>query len=69
MREALSRVLFQGSSAPKVGKDDEVVEITLLLPASRAEALIALSRKRGQSVGQILRGLIDRALLTAASEN
>jgi hypothetical protein len=41
---------------------DDVVEINLLLPANRAEALLALSRQRRQSVGQILRQLIDRAL-------
>jgi hypothetical protein len=41
----------------------EVVEIPLLLPTARAEALVALSRKRQQSVGQILRQLIDRALM------
>lgn len=42
--------------------DNDVVEIGLLLPASRAEALLALSRQRHQSVGQILRGLIDQAI-------
>jgi hypothetical protein len=41
---------------------DPIVEIGLLLPAKRAEALIALSRQRGQSVAQILRGLIEREL-------
>ena len=57
--------------APKVGSDalslgmgrrDDVVEVALLLPAQRAEALVALARKRRESVGQILRTLIDRAL-------
>lgn len=41
---------------------DEVVEISLLLPTKRAEALVALSIRRNQSVGQILRQLIDYAL-------
>jgi hypothetical protein len=40
----------------------EIVEIALLLPKKRAEALVALSARKRQSVGQILRGLIDRAL-------
>lgn len=40
----------------------EIVEIALLLPTSRVEALIALSKRRKQSVGQILRQLIDTAL-------
>jgi hypothetical protein len=44
------------------GKRDEVVEIPLLLPASRIEALLDLSRRRHQSVAQILRSMIDRAL-------
>ena len=40
----------------------DVVEIALLLPSNRAEALIDLARRRRQSVGQILRQLIDVAL-------
>lgn len=44
------------------GLHDEVVEIVLLLPTQRAQALVDLSRRRRQSIGQILRGLIDRAL-------
>lgn len=55
-----------GSDAPKTRTttrlSDDVVEIGLFLPAHRAEALIALSRQRRQSVGQILRGLIDQAI-------
>lgn len=64
--------------APLSGKDalkpgtssnisDEVVEIGLFLPAHRAEALIALSRQRHQSVGQILRNLIDQAISNPAT--
>jgi hypothetical protein len=44
------------------GVGDEIVEIALLVPANRVEALMDLSRRRRQSVAQILRGLIDRAL-------
>ena len=55
-----------GSDASKIRTttrlSDDVVEIGLFLPAHRAEALIALSRQRRQSVGQILRGLIDQAI-------
>ena len=59
--------------APKLGSDaqvlgkvrrDDVVEVALLLPANRAEALFALSRRRQESVGQVLRSLIDTALAT-----
>ena len=42
-----------------------VVEIALLLPVNRAEALLALAHRRRQSVGQLLRHLIDRALAEA----
>ena len=57
---------FFGNDASKTRMpsriSDDVVEIGLFLPAHRAEALIALSRQRRQSVGQILRGLIDQAI-------
>lgn len=55
---------FQGLSAPKHGRAPfgDVVEIGLLLPASRVEALVELSRQRHQSVAQLLRTLIDDAL-------
>ena len=55
-----------GMLAPTLGKGlrDDVVEVALLLPTNRAEALVAMSRRRHESVGQILRNLIDRALDT-----
>jgi hypothetical protein len=55
---------FQGSSASKIGTVPfgEVVEIGLLLPAGRAEALVQLSRQRRQTVAQLIRSLIDDAL-------
>jgi hypothetical protein len=58
-------VAFPGTSAPEPGSDEapDVVEIGLLLPAEHVHALIELSRRKNQSVGQILRELIDRALL------
>jgi hypothetical protein len=56
---------FQSLPATKTGMTThgEVVEIGLLLPVNRADALIELSKRRQQSVAQILRSLIDRALL------
>ena len=42
--------------------DNEVVEISLLLPAPWAQDLLEMSRQRGQSVGQILRSMIGQAL-------
>jgi len=41
---------------------DGVVEISLLLPAPRAAALIRLAKERQESVGQVIRRLIDREL-------
>ncbi len=43
-------------------QEDEVIEVALLLPSTRLEALMDLSKNRGQSVGQILRSLIEREL-------
>jgi hypothetical protein len=55
----------EGLSAKKsgMGATEAVVEIGLLLPASWADALLEMSKRRRQSVGQILRTIIDRALL------
>jgi hypothetical protein len=54
-----------GTIAKKMGMavGGDVVEIGLLLPASWADALLEMSKRRGQSIAQILRGMIDRALV------
>jgi hypothetical protein len=59
--------MYRGKAAENLGRDDDaaVIEIPLLLPADRAEALVALSRSRRESVGQILRQMIDHALALA----
>jgi hypothetical protein len=49
---------FFGSRAP-----EDVVEIGLLVPAEWAVALMELSKKRQESMGQLLRGVIGRALM------
>ena len=41
---------------------DDVVEIGLLLPANWAVALVELSKKREESVGQLIRTCIGREL-------
>jgi hypothetical protein len=58
----------QDGIAPKSGSPHfgDVVEIGLLIPANWAESLILLSKHRQQSVGQLLRSLIDQALQDAA---
>jgi hypothetical protein len=57
-------VLSQGmkSHAAHGTPPAEFVEIGLLLPANRAAALLELAQDRRQTVGQILRKLVDRAL-------
>lgn len=55
---------IDGTTAQLPGRTgtEEVVEIGLLLPASWADALLEMSKRRRQSVGQILRTMIDRGL-------
>ncbi len=55
---------IDGMFAPDTGNRgiDGVVEINLLLPSQWAEHLMALSRERRQSVGEILRLIIGHAL-------
>jgi len=50
------------SSFPCKMVPQEVVEISLLLPTDWAVALVKLSEKRQQTVAEILRSLIERAL-------
>jgi hypothetical protein len=61
---------FQGTAMPPsvLSSPEDVVEIGLLLPKNWADALIELSKRRHQSVGQILRRLIDRALTDEADD-
>ena len=56
-----------GASPPHAPLDgpDGVVEIGLLLPAKRAAALLRLAQDRHESVGQVLRKLIERELAEA----
>jgi hypothetical protein len=63
--QAMSGVAGSAVTPVQTDAHGEVVEIALLLPKKRADALVALSRKQRQSVGQILRGLIERALSDA----
>jgi hypothetical protein len=60
-----SKSAFQGGKVPA----SDVVEIGLLLPTSRVNALIELSRKKQQSVAQLLRDLIDQALLAQDADD
>src|SRR5262249_15960479 len=62
-------VSFQALPATQTGMvaHGGVAEMGLLLPAKRADALVELSRRRQQSVAQLLRSLIDRALIDEES--
>ena len=55
---------IQGTRATGLGSPtmNDVIELSLLVPAKKMEALMALSEQRRETVGQILRQLIDRAL-------
>ena len=55
----------EGMTATKLGMapPGPLVEVGLLLPSAWAEALLEISERRQQTVGQVLRGFIDRALL------
>ncbi len=44
---------------------DHVVEIGILLPANHAADLIEMAKGRRESVGQMLRKLIDRELASS----
>jgi hypothetical protein len=48
---------------PRTLTAQDVVEIGLLLPADWAVVLIELSKKRQQSVGQMLRSAIERTFI------
>ncbi len=41
---------------------DQFVEIGLLLPKYQATALLEIARDRGETVGQILRKIVEEAL-------
>ena len=53
-----------GTKASKSGMIcyGDVVEVGLLLPANWADALLEMSKRKQQSVGQLLRAMIDRGL-------
>jgi hypothetical protein len=53
-----------GGAASDVGdgRHNDVVEINLLLPSRWADEIIQLSRERQQTVAQVLRSMIGRAL-------
>ena len=63
MNSILISSLMSGTGADQVPRThDDVVEIGLLLPTNRAAALLKLAQERHESVGQVLRKLIDREL-------
>jgi hypothetical protein len=52
-----------GTLLSHANSSEDVVEIGLLLPAHWAVALVELSKKRHESVGQLLRAVIGQALV------
>jgi hypothetical protein len=55
---------IEGSAAQSPGTrfPGDIVEIGLLLPADWADSLVEISKHRHQTVAQLIRGLIGRAL-------
>jgi hypothetical protein len=63
MNSTLIASMMSDSPADQAPAGKEgVVEIGLLLPTNRAAALLKLAQERHESVGQVLRKLIDREL-------
>jgi hypothetical protein len=60
--DASARRLDTFASKPSSQRNDDIVEVSLLLPSQWANDLMELSRERGESVGQILRSMIGQAL-------
>jgi hypothetical protein len=58
----IASLLTQSSTNLTHEGTEGVVEIGLLLPANRAAALLRLAKDRRESVGQVLRKLIEREL-------
>ena len=63
-KDPVMKLTFQGASMPlTLGPNmEDYVEIGLLLPKNRATALLELARDRHETVGQILRQIVDNAL-------
>ena len=57
-------VPFQGVSLPSVSGSpmDDYVEVGLLLPKNRAVALMEMARDRRETIGQLLRKMVDKAI-------
>ena len=60
----LASVASMMSEQTPVMTSGDVVEIGILLPANRAADLINIAKARQESVGHLLRKLIDRELAT-----
>ncbi len=58
----IASMMSGGLANPAMSGPEGVVEFGLLLPTNRASALLKLARDRRESVGQLLRKLIDREL-------
>ncbi len=67
MSRSLLRTFDRNDQIPRPAASPEpVVEIGLFLTPARVSELRELSRKRGESVGQLIRSMIDRELAIAA---
>lgn len=62
----IASLLDESPRIPSRDGFDGVVEIGLLLPTNRAAALMRLAKDRHETVGQILRKMIERELARTA---
>ena len=59
---SVASMLSEQTSPTLLNSLEDVVEIGILLPANRAADLIQIAKARHESVGHLLRKLIDREL-------
>jgi hypothetical protein len=62
----ISSIMNGRETKVPANSSDDVVELGLLLPTNRVAELIRLAQDRHESVGQLLRKLIDRELARSA---
>ena len=62
----LASIMGGQVKAMPANASDGVVEIGLLLPSRRAAELLQLAQERHETVGQLLRKLIERELARSA---
>ena len=63
----MTRLDVQNAIHTRPVSTESVVELGILMPAQRAKDLVELARRRRQTVGEILRDLINQELTLEAA--